>query len=257
LLTQQLTTPTTAAPSPDPGAAAITALGQRREPEELIMTKRHSLFGLVGTAALSLTVAHPAFALGEDGGSSRGGKPKTTGIHIDGGIGAGSFAGRGIEDDESLYQLTGPTAYGMLTLGYRFKYFLIGLDGMLGAGSPTHKKFCEAHECKSAVARGSLLGRYYFVPGKTFDPWFGIGVGGERHTLVLDDNKIHQGGTSPNLRVGADIWTGRGSFMTASLDYGLGRFDTVGLNTAEAEIPKDNRTNHHWIGLTVGGGFSL
>lgn len=226
------------------------------------MIKAHSafgpaLFGLLGAAALSLTVAAPALALGEDGGSSRGGKPKTTGFHIDGGIGMGSFAGRSSKHADPLYQLTGPTGYGTLTLGYRMKHFLVGVEGMLGVGSPTHKQVCEEYECSSAVGRASLLGRYYFVPGKSFDPWLGIGVGADRHVLTLDETTARHGGTTVNLRAGADFWTGRGSFLTASLDYAVGRFDSIEIDDSQADLPDDLRTNHHWIGLVVGGGFSL
>ncbi len=194
--------------------------------------------------------------------------PKTRGWMFGVGAGLGSVGGTAARGGDSMYDLAGPMGAASLAFGYRFGQYMLFGRLLAGLGSPESEgdlEGCgeEGIECRSAVVRYSLQARAYLLPGNTYEPWVGVGFGGDRFALnvSVDGDDVFSVGASGtellNLTAGVDFWQQDDRNVSVFADYGLGRYDTIDVDGEKLSVGSDDQTFHHWVMLGCTFGYML
>jgi hypothetical protein len=142
-----------------------------------------------------------------------------------------------------------------LFFGLRFQYAIPDLKGnCTGAAS-----------CDGSIVTLGVEGTYRLMPGATFNPWVGAGIGYEWTSVSWSGGLLGNGGgvsvsgIQPLLQVGGDIYVAPKFFLGPFVESAFGRFDSAEVRTggftAEGDI-NDERW-HMWLTIGVRGAFDI
>jgi hypothetical protein len=142
-----------------------------------------------------------------------------------------------------------------LFFGLRFQYAIPDL------------KNC-GNDCDGSVITLGVEGTYRFMPGATFNPWVGVGIGYEWASVngtagTLANGTVTYSGFQPLAQLGGDIYVAPKFFLGPFVEAAFGRFDNVHgegtvLNTAfETDTAITDERWHMWLTLGLRGAFDL
>ena len=155
--------------------------------------------------------------------------------------------------------------------GYRFaRNWFVGAYLQLGVGVVNKDKaagsVCSQPgvSCKGSDVHLGVEGAYSFSPGKSFNPWVGLGTGYEWTNLKADSSAgngefTFNGWEFLNLQAGGDFAVSRLFALGPYASLGLGQYSsaklTLGSTTFNGDV--ENKKTHGWLQFGVKGTFNL
>lgn len=159
-----------------------------------------------------------------------------------------------------------------LDAGYRFArnwfvgaYFQLGI-GLVNKDKAAGGNVCNLSgvSCKGSDIRLGVEGTYSFSPGKSFNPWIGLGTGYEWVSLQGESSTgnaefTFKGWEWFNLQVGGDFSLSRFFAVGPYASFGLGQYSSANVTLGNTTFSGDvaNTRTHAWLQLGVKGTLNL
>lgn len=116
------------------------------------------------------------------------------------------------------------------------------------------------YSCSASDVRLGANAQYRLLPGQSFDPWVGIGIGYEWLNLGMSGlNAGFHGWEFVNLQVGGDFLVGTNLGIGPYLAFSLAQFGTFTASQGgiSASIDITDKSLHEWLQFGVKGTFDL